>query len=1242
LSLYISQDNSSYSKVTDWDFLKLGPIIVLYNFSETARYVKIHNHFDDADPEFAVSNVQDMMTVFDVPPGRWTASGGGDWLYRKPIVVANPNNVAIYDRAVYVEKSALGVEALISAGSMQPDFRDVRFAGADGKEMPFYRDDGGFYVRIPAMTALASLDIYMYYGNPAASFVGGGQEALQVEHGNKTLTVHNDPGFGGNIKPVRLKDGTLMLIAQTNAVKGIYAKYSFDGGRTWTAAEPLIDPGSRSGVSTDSPGGAYVDPVSGEVFIAFYSYHYYGVWEGMSNCLDPAVCRNDLYVVKSTGFADGKPVFGAPLQIAGMQSALGNPIHYALTYTNPIRLGTGRLVIPFAFVNSNDGAFAASVVYSDNNGVSWTKSASDLTIPTSGGEGGVSESAIIERNDGTLLMYLRQQRADKTALGMSVSTDRGETWSAVADSDILSANTLPAMSRDADDTILFNWSGHNAMGMTSNYRNNLTVAYSDDETLTWKGYRDLLGRTRLSSPGWYTDSWVTESDKVPAGEDAYLFAWSGTKATSLLVEDFSRFLRRSHGAMDDFEYVRGGAAPNDRKSLSNDYWWQSTRPGVVAVSGNQARQGEKSLRIYDNIDNLAVTSASRLFPATVKGSVSFSVYGASFGNGLYMSLQEGYSQHWNSAGTAYLLQAAPDGTLKYSDVQDSVNMRKTGFLESDTNPAAGILGHFGFPGSFALDYKNRSIGVDLGRLERVTDIKLYDNDASSRLQAGNLSVYVSDTNEGDWTLVTGWTFAKTNGTIAIGGLSVQTRYIKVAQSFGDPSFTFVNTLQDMIEVKTGEASRQIGYKNGDTNPVSGNISNFGFSGSFGLDYGSRSIGIDLGAVETVQSIRLWDNDGVNRLTASDLSVYASQTNFGDWVPVNGWTFAKTNGNIVLGGLSVQARYIKVHQSYPDTGFTFVNGLQDMLTVQTAEHHPLTGYLTGDTNPLTGNLGNFSYTGPVALDYGSRSVGVDLGRVEKIKEIRLRDSDGSNRLTAGDLSVYTSSTNMGDWTEITGWTFSNSGGTITLGGLSADARYVKVHQRYADTAYTFSYELQNMMTVKTVPAVSDIFHDLPVRTTLPLNQWSDIRLDFDLSDAAADVYVNGAHKGRIPAAHPGTVVTHFMLSSGTGAGTDAYLDAFIVQDKSVALPAAGTIGAEQSAVSYETVIRATGLSLIGSNTHGTANALVVKLRHAETAGKEGKEQVKLASIRAYINQVESLAAEGMISRPEYLIWLAGKL
>ncbi|WP_217596786.1 sialidase family protein [Cohnella sp. GbtcB17] len=1167
LSLYVSEDNVTYEKVSNWDFLKLDRSLLIYNFSETARYVKVHSHYDDTAAEYTGANLQAMMAIYELPAGTWTASGGGQWSYRKAVTVSNPNNETVYDRAVYLPDSSLGTSALIAAGRLQADYRDARFADATGRELSFYKDDDGFYVRLPDMATLASSTVYFYYGNPAAAFVGGGQEALQVEYGNKTLTPQGDDAleFGGNIKPVRLPDGTLMLMAQTDIDNGIYARYSFDDGMTWSAPEPLIAPGSRSGVSLDSPGGAYVDEATGDLFVVFYSYHYFGVWDGVHSCLDDTVCRSDLYVVKSTGYTGGKPSFGTPVAVTGMMSSLGHPVNYAVTYANPIRTSTGRLIVTFGFVIGDDGTFAGGVVYSDDNGLTWTKSASDLTIPSIGGEGGVSETAIIERADGSLIIYARQQRGDKTTLAQSVSLDNGTTWSAAQDSDILSSNTFPALSRDDDGSILLNWSGHNAMGGTSYQRNDLTVAYSRDETLTWNGYRNVLDRTSLSTPGWYSEGerrQAVESDKVPAGENAYLFSWSGgTRTGSLLVEDFDRYLYRSHGALDDFEYERAPGATDNGTRLAGDYWWKTTSFGSVTTSSAQARHGERSLRIYDHASNITPTGASRLFPAVRKGTAELSLYGASFANGINISLQEGYSQHPNAVGTAFRLHVAPDGALLYADTQEAYN-RRAGFVPDDVNPAAGNLENVGNTAALALDYKNRSVGMDLGRVETITQIKLIDNDASNRLSSGNLAVYISNINDGDWQLVTGWTYSKAGGTITLGGLNAQARYVKVHQNYADTAYTFVNGLQEIIQVVSEPASRRIGYLTGDTNPATGNLGSWGTSGSFGFDYQSRSMGMDLGAPETINEIKLWDNDGSNRLTASDLSVYVSETNAGDWQAVTGWSFAKSNGNIKLGGMSVTARFVKVHQAYSDSSFTFVGDIRSLMTVQTAERAHTTGYLTGDANPLTGNLSSFGYTGTFALDYQNRSIGVDLGQVESVREITLRDSDSSNRIAAGDLEVYVSRTNNGDWVQATGWTFQKSNREIKLGGLSATARYVKVHQAYSDASFTFANELSNMMSVKTAP-VASVLHALPVPTSLAANVWNDIRLSFDLAGGTAEVFVNGASKGIISAAHPGPVIAHLLIATEPGSGTDVYVDRFLLIDESVALPAAGSVGAEET-------------------------------------------------------------------------------
>ncbi|SDD24445.1 BNR repeat-like domain-containing protein [Paenibacillus sp. UNCCL117] len=834
LSLYIGTDNYEYEKVNDWDFVKIGNRIVLYNLSETARYVKVHNHFDDRVGSFYHNRFQDMIGVYSLPAGSWTGSGGGGWLYRKPIAITNPGSETIFDRPVYLDKQQLGIEALIQSGKLQADMRDVRFAAGDGRELHFYADDDGFYVRIPEMPASASMTIDMYYGNPDALFRGGSPEALQIEYGNKTLIEHTadltagEQEFGGDLKPLRLNDGTLVLMAGSDG-QGILAKYSYDGGKSWTNPESFVDSVVPQGSSLyEFPGGAYVDPATDEVYLFFSVHHYFGVWEGNNSCLSADACRNDLYMVKSTGYDGKKPVFGVPQQITGLQTASGAAIHYSLTYTNPIRLTTGRLLVPFTYVISSDGTFGIGVLYSDNDGASWNKSASELSIPSIGGEGGVTEAAIAELADGTVKMYFRQQRSDLYTLGASTSTDHGVTWSPVADSEIMSSNTFPALIRDGQDDLLLTWSGHNALGGGSYQRNNLTVAYSEDDASTWNGYLDLMGRTRLSTPGWLSPSeqrTVVQADKIPAGDDAWLFAWSGPGgAYSMLVEDFDRYLRRTHGVMDSFEYDNPFISPDNGSRLANEHWWKTTSAGVVESSGARAKQGERSLYVADNADDKKITGASRLFPASRKASVQFSVYGESFGNDLYVSLQEGYSQHWNALGAGFILRIGQDGSLTYTDTatDSSTTEAKIGFVNPDSNPLTGNLIELGSTGSFALDYRNRSIGADLGQVTPIWQIKLLDSKAfnkpqpdgtlGNRLREEHLEVYVSNTNNGDWTRVDGWNYDKTDGNITLDlqGLSVAARFVKVHQSFSDDAFTFGGPQQEIMEVVT-DANQPIAF-----------------------------------------------------------------------------------------------------------------------------------------------------------------------------------------------------------------------------------------------------------------------------------------------------------------------------------------------------------------------------------------------------------------------------------------------
>ncbi|MDF2647919.1 MAG: hypothetical protein K0Q73_3724, partial [Paenibacillus sp.] len=395
LSVYVSNDNIHYTKIPDWNFLKQDRTLILYNLSATGRYVKIHNHFDDTSFTFSNTNLQNMMYVSNRPIGEWTAGGGGSWSYKKSIQVTNSSTSQMLDRSVYVSKSALGTVTLQSEGKMEYDFKDVRFADAAGRELAYFMDANGFYVNIPSLNP-GSSTIYLYYGNPSAEFIGAGQEPLQVEYGNKTLEEHTTSLFRDNVKPEKMANGDILMVANNvlSSTSGIYAKYSSDDGRTWTEPVPIIN---LNDAGRDEPASLFVDPSNGDVFLYFYSFYGYTT----TNCLTAGnACRNDLYYAKST---DNGRTFGQPVKINTgtlVYNGTTYPINYNVTYTNPIQLVNGDWIFPFVYVKAPDGSFAVSVLYSTDRGVTWTKSSTQLSVSSSGNEAGLSEPSIIQLSNG--------------------------------------------------------------------------------------------------------------------------------------------------------------------------------------------------------------------------------------------------------------------------------------------------------------------------------------------------------------------------------------------------------------------------------------------------------------------------------------------------------------------------------------------------------------------------------------------------------------------------------------------------------------------------------------------------------------------------------------------------------------------------------------------------------------------------------------------------------------------------
>ncbi|MCD6229663.1 MAG: DUF2341 domain-containing protein, partial [Candidatus Diapherotrites archaeon] len=101
--------------------------------------------------------------------GAWWDSS---WEYRKVITVTDTSGSDLADFQVLVE---FDFQSLISAGSMNSDCSDLRFADSSGaQELSYWVESGcgttntKVWVNVPSVPANSSVDIHMYYGNPGA------------------------------------------------------------------------------------------------------------------------------------------------------------------------------------------------------------------------------------------------------------------------------------------------------------------------------------------------------------------------------------------------------------------------------------------------------------------------------------------------------------------------------------------------------------------------------------------------------------------------------------------------------------------------------------------------------------------------------------------------------------------------------------------------------------------------------------------------------------------------------------------------------------------------------------------------------------------------------------------------------------------------------------------------------------------------------------------------------------------
>jgi predicted neuraminidase len=145
-----------------------------------------------------------------------------------------------------------------------------------------------------------------------------------------------------------------------------------------------------------------------------------------------------------------------------------------MTRAHPYVLENTRLIVPLY----SDGFNFSLMAISDDWGASW-KTSTPLV-----GLGNVQPS-IARKKDGALVAYMRDNGPPPKRLMVSRSTDRGETWSRVEDSD------RPNPGSGAEVLALRNGHWLLVSNDLERGRHSLAVALSEDEGATWPWIRHL-------------------------------------------------------------------------------------------------------------------------------------------------------------------------------------------------------------------------------------------------------------------------------------------------------------------------------------------------------------------------------------------------------------------------------------------------------------------------------------------------------------------------------------------------------------------------------------------------------------------------------------------------------------------------------------------------------------------------------------------------------------------------------
>ena len=648
LTLWVSDDNVTYTQVRDFKLVHIGRNWYLYGFEARAKYVKVH-----------YTQYRGEQASFIGAYGTMITAGYDDSLVKgkaaAEYTVTNDTTV-VYDAALTVP-------------GLSGDLNRLRVFDKDGKLLYHYVDGDTLVVRCPELALGQSAKVYVQQAAAGSIELADKENVYEVTYGSRETYV-----FGKTDRWIMsLPAGTKFANGSTLEQDTIYAmgyklNVSTDGGRTWQVLSSVLNTQTLLKEPVEHIGGSggwTFDPHTGRMFFNCY-------WVTSSfNATDITKSYAETMIIASDNGGKNWYLAGTlPRDIVSdPQSA------YMITYDDGTVLdcydGAGPntdIVFTMGAQYNSLGGFCTRVAYTKDAGKTWQLSDSLITYKdiATNSENGCSEAAIQDRGDGVLVLYTRCQDESTDNFGVSYSFDQGVTWTEECiTSKMYTTNTQATifdMEVNGKTADLSLWSGNTVLGGRSYARSPLNVAVSTNGSETYRNIQNLSFESEMETYAQsnfrYTNPFIVKWNDDDAYVTFHDLGDANRPTMAMFVQDFDKWLTRTRGGYDNFEHG----------TLMGDGW--VTAKGSARVSNTNARDKYSMQIVKDSV-------VTRSVPYLQNGTVTLDVY-APANASFTLELQSAFSNVYADVAMPIGLRAE-NGKLYVNDSYKSIGTLNAGW-----------------------------------------------------------------------------------------------------------------------------------------------------------------------------------------------------------------------------------------------------------------------------------------------------------------------------------------------------------------------------------------------------------------------------------------------------------------------------------------------------------------------------------------------------------------------------------